>query len=301
MRYFVVLCCVLASVVGKEKKISLEDIERDNLKITGKVARAPPKIPVASPTDYGFVPTKTVADYARQQPKYVQYVPQTYSQPAQQYTPPSQQYATVPQQYYYQQQQPVNHQNPYQQYENVQYVTDNSIAQAQQQYYTPQYVYLQQYSAPSTAIQSVVDPKGGIQYVMYVPSYVPKAEQTQNYENVVYTNDQQAYVVPETQYVQTQQVTPAIKYAPQPQAEKTQQVFTKSEPKSLLDSYVPSILQVQYYKQQQSQANAIQQSLKDVSTVIGKSSYRPTQISHNSAESVINYNYQLPSIQQQHK
>ncbi|KYB28055.1 hypothetical protein TcasGA2_TC008236 [Tribolium castaneum] len=282
--------------MAKEKKISLEDIERDNLKTTGKIARAPPKIPVASPTDYGFVPTKTVTDYARQQPKYVQYVPQTYAQPAQQYTPPPQQYATVPQQYYYQQQQSV--QNPYQQYENVQYVTDNSIAQAQQQYYTPQYVYLQQYTAPSTAIQSVVDPKGGIQYVMYV---VPKAEQTQNYENVVYTNsnEQQQYVVPQTQYVQTQQVTPEIKYAPQP--EKPQQLFTKSEPKSLLDSYVPSILQVQYYKQQQAQANAIQHSLKDVSTVSGKSSYRPTQISHNSAESVINYHYQLPSIQQQHQ
>lgn len=297
--------------MGKEKKISLEDIERDNLK-TSKVTRTTPKIPIGAPTDYGFVPTKTVTDYARQQPKYVQYVPQTYTPPPQQYTPPLQQYATTPQQYYYQPQ-ALNQQNPYQQYENVQYIADNSIAAQQQQYYTPQYVYLQQYTAPSTAVQSVVDPKRGVQYVMHVPTYVPKAEQTQNYENVVYAaNDQQQeYVVPETQYVQTQQVQPTVKYVPQtqvqptvkyvqPQVQKSQQLFTKSEPKSLLDSYVPSILQVQYYKQQQAQANAIQHSLKDVaSTVSGKSSYRPTQINHNSAESVVNYHYQLPSIQQQ--
>lgn len=44
----------------------------------------------------------------------------------------------------------------YQQYENVQYVTDNSIAQPEQ----PQYYFVQQYQAPSTAVEAVVDPKG---------------------------------------------------------------------------------------------------------------------------------------------
>ncbi|RZC40699.1 hypothetical protein BDFB_002915 [Asbolus verrucosus] len=288
------------SAVAKEKKLSLHDIERDNLKSEKSTRTTPPqKIPTGSPTDYGFLPIKTVNDYARQQPKqYIQYVPQ------QHYTPPSQ-YQATPQQYYYQQQ-PANQQNLYQHYENIQYIADNSIAQ--QPYYTPQYVYLQQYTAPSTAVQSVVDPKGGIQYVMYVPTYAPKAEQTQNYENLVYANDQQVYSVPETQYITTQQqqvVTPSIKYTPQPQKA---QVYTpsNSEPKSLLDSYVPSILQVQYYKQQQAQANVIKQSAKEVSSpAVGKieyakSSYRPTQTHHNSAESVVNYNYQIPSTYQKY-
>ncbi|XP_063926026.1 uncharacterized protein LOC135139620 [Zophobas morio] len=300
MRYFVAICCVLASVAAKDKKISLDDIERDNLRGN----KSPRTVPVQKlSTTYGFLPAKTATDYARQQPKYVQYVPPP--APQQQYTPPPQQYS-VPQQYYYQ---PTNQPTLYDQYANLQYVSDNSVAQ--QQYYTPQYVYLQQYSAPSTAVQSVVDPKGGIQYVMYVPQYAPKAEQTQNYESVIYANDQQSFVLPETQYVASQQpeVTPSIKYVPEKTPVYKQEVpIFKQEPKSLLDSYVPSILQVQYYKQQQAQAqaNAIQQSLKEVSSTVSgksdyvKSSYRPTQTQHNSAESITNYSYQIPSTQQKY-
>lgn len=402
-----VLCCALSCVLAIDnKKISLEDIERDNLKSNKETT---PKAP-GSPTNFGFVPPiKTANDYAKQpsnqylQPPYVP--PQSYTtQTQQQYiTPPQQQsfpqqYTTVqqyvapqkyqqqvsspqyvtpqqylspqqyttaqqyaaPQQYYYQQGQG----NQYQQYENVQYITDNSIAQQpQQQYYTPQYVYLQQYTAPSTPVQTVVDPKSGLQYVMYVPTYVPKGEQTQNYETTVAyvdpkaTQPEQAYVQ-NTQYVSVPQVTPSIQYAEETpkyvqsniqaatpsiryaeetpkyvqsnieaaapsikyaeennpkyvqshvQAtsslryaeEKPRLFFTsKQEPKSLLDSYIPSILQIQYYKQQQARANALQQSLKVAGPVAGKTDYvkyRPAETQQTKTTQSASFsNYQTP-------
>ncbi|KAF2897218.1 hypothetical protein ILUMI_08960 [Ignelater luminosus] len=131
---------------------------------------------------------------------------------------------------------------PPQQYQqfDLPYLTDNQLSaqdsNAFQQYYNPQLLYLQQYPAASTNIQSVIDPKGGVQYVMYVPSQYlqgAKAEQTQ---------------------------TKAPKFE------------LKFEPKSLLDSYVPSLLQYEYFKQQQQQArgNAIQQPLKTAQPAIGK-------------------------------
>lgn len=128
-------------------------------------------------------------------PQSAHYVTQ-YSQPKPQYASPSsqlylspekyssassgldysQQYLTQPQAQDYTYVQPdisnqqyvIQYQQPgqqYDQYENVQYVADNSIAQPEsKQYLTPQpqYYYVQQYQAPSTAIESVLDPKGNI-------------------------------------------------------------------------------------------------------------------------------------------
>ncbi|KAJ8963921.1 hypothetical protein NQ314_005249 [Rhamnusium bicolor] len=287
-----ILCSLLLAVSAgpKDKKTTLEDIERDYISNQKRVKLTPappppPKVPspAQSPTQFGFVPIKTIADYVQQGPKqnyvqpqyiqqfaqqypetdYSQYataqqytssIPQKYSSSLQQYSVPR--YSSTQQKYVPQipGQQSYTYvpqvESPYQSYDNLQYITDNSIGQPSSQYYTPQYVYLQQYQSPSTAVQTVVEPKGGLQYVMYIPTYVPTTEQTQNYENVIYTtNDAQdsssAYQIPQTQAPQTTQYV---------------QQNNVQEPKSLLDSYVPSILQLQYYKQ--AQQNSIQEPVK---------------------------------------
>lgn len=302
------------ALAGKDKKINLEDIERDNLKSERKVKQESKVItsssytqqvpasqaakPVSAPLQYNFLPLKTPQNYVQQQ--YTQ--SQQYPAPVQQYVP--QQYTT--QQYYtlqppvqqirqYKQQQYVEQptqQYQYQQYENVPLVTDNSIAQ-QPAYYMQRYVYVQPYPAASTSVQSVVDPKGNVQYVMYIPTptYVtPNAksentlQETQEYVNVVpqgYSNyAAQSYETPadnqyvqyvtedtrpsDVQYVKATQELEAPKYAQQ------EYVSPKKAPKSLLDSYVPSYLQIQYYKQQQVQENAIRESEKASAPVSGK-------------------------------
>lgn len=309
-------------MAAKDKKINLEDIERDNLKserkakqeskvitsssYTQQVPNTQTANPIAAPLQYNFLPLKTAQNYAQQQ----QYSPQQYSvrpSPAQQYVPqqytstPQQQY-TPPQQYYttYQptvqfrqyKQQYVEQPTHYQQYENVPLITDNSIAQQQPAYYTPRYVYVQPIPAASTSVQSVVDPKARIQYVMYIPTpaYVtasnPKSEnalqESQEYVNIVpqtYVNypsqqQEQEYetaAVDDNQYtqydVQDAAKSAGVQYVKASQEPEEQRyvspeyVTPKKQPKSLLDSYVPSYLQVQYYKQQQQQqqfqANAI--------------------------------------------
>ncbi|XP_019868452.1 uncharacterized protein LOC109597246 [Aethina tumida] len=269
--FFIISLFLLGTcTVNAEKKISLEDIERDNLRNENRPA--PPSTAVKSPTQYGFVPTKTIHDYAQKGPKN-QYVQPQYV-PTQQYT--EAQYVPT-QQYYTTQYQPQTDQ--YQQYENVQYVTDNSIAQKPQQY-----VYLQQYPSPSSSVQHIVDTKGQLQYIMYIPSYV--ADQSQTYENVVYqpqqTQQEEAvqYTVPE--YTQQKQVEVAVQPKIQYQGSNTQYVQPR-EPKSLLDSYVPSILQIQYYKQQQQGlTNSLAQQRKVSQPVTGKTDYVKSYRAQNS-------------------
>lgn len=128
---------------------------------------------------------------------------------------------------------------------------------------------------------------GGLQYVMYVPSFVQPtaAEQTQNYENVVYTTGEDttsSYQAPEPQVQQKAQTSYV---QPEGKGALTEYVI-KREPKSLLDSYIPSVLQLQYYKQAQSQQNSIQEPIKIPRTFNSKSHYRPT-----AAESSIRYTY----------
>ncbi|XP_030767629.1 uncharacterized protein LOC115891325 [Sitophilus oryzae] len=152
----------------------------------------------------------------------------------------------------------------YEQYPAVQYISDNSVTQSQsdghQQYSAgPQYYYVQQYQAPSTEVQTVVDPKAPVQYVTYVPSNThnsipvePKYQQAYavTYETpppvkqttVKYVSTKQ-YSRPKT--VQYVQAAPSSGYYNQ------EEVVIKREPKSLLDSYVPSILQLQYLKRHQ--------------------------------------------------
>lgn len=139
---------------------------------------------------------------------------------------------------------------------------------------------------------------------MYVPAYVSSTEaaQSQNYENVVYAgNDAQtftpSYQVPQTPQYATQQVQPKeqVRYSqPKNKFAKTEYVI-KREPKSLLDSYIPSIVQLQYYNQ--AQQNSVQEPVKVSQTVSGKeyvkSSYRPEGPS--GAETSLTYRYQPSS------
>lgn len=191
----------MSAVRHKEKKTTLEDVEKDYQAGQKRVKSSPssPKSPSAqSPTQYGFVPTKTFIDYVQQEPRanyFPTHNPQNPQLYTQLYTPQSNygQYATTqqlastePQKYtnsgqdgsaqysssaqkytvakYVNQPETSSYSqgpNDYQQYENIQYLTDNSIsAPSGQQYYSPQLVYLQQYQAPSTSVQTVVDPKG---------------------------------------------------------------------------------------------------------------------------------------------
>ncbi|XP_074038136.1 uncharacterized protein [Leptinotarsa decemlineata] len=289
-------------------KTTLEDIERDYITTRKQTKLTPPpapKIPAKSPTQFGFVPTKTLSNYIQKEPKanydfqfqlgdfqqylggqqylsglestqgeqyrggqkyaegqqYTDIVPEkyssiapTYSGPV--YTGPSKKPAV--QAYYVPQ-----GQGQYQGFEKLQYLSDNSIAQqAVQQYYTPQYVYLQPNQAPTSSVQTIVDPKGSLHYLMYLPAYQnPSGEQTQNYDNVHNGGAEQ------TSYQLPQQAPSynTIRYSQKDEStqfEQPKNLYTKAEfgakrePKSLLDSYVPSALQLQYFRQ--AHQNAIQ-------------------------------------------
>lgn len=272
----------------RDKQVNLEDIENENVaneRTSHQIPRPSPKEqqvppnqyvspqPTTPEVQYGFKPMKMQPQYVQQH----QYLPQ-------------QQYALQPQYFTYQQPQTPAHYTRIQhylqqpepsQYQRLQppqpsYITDNQLGQeSYQQYYTPQYVYLQQYPSASTSIQTVVDPKGGVQYVMYLhPQYIQsnKIQETQGIEALLQPQNQiyesQGKQEQEIQYVEIQpqaQVEPQIQYVrPPPLARKIPKYNfenPKYEPKSLLDSYVPSLLQVQYFKQeQQARSNALRQT-----------------------------------------
>lgn len=148
-----------ALAIRQDKKINLEDIERDNLKSEHKVkqekqeAKAitstsyvqqqpPPQFTYTqeAPPQYNFLPVKTIHNYV-----------------AQQQQGPQQFYNRVPQQQY-----------------EVPVVADNSIAQ-QPNYYgqqQQQYVYLQPYQGGAA---QQAEPRATIQYVMYIPAPVAAA------------------------------------------------------------------------------------------------------------------------------
>lgn len=153
----------------------------------------------------------------------------------------------------------------YQQYENVQYVTDNSIAQPEQ----PQYYFVQQYQAPSTAVEAVVDPKGTYLtnktsltnqhfftdvLAYYTPNSIGSTEEKYLQPYYVKPEPQLPPVTTSTKYTKVLPSKPKeVKYAtvPEKQYQQPQQeVIIKRTPKSLLDSYVPSVVQLQYLRQQ---------------------------------------------------
>ncbi|KAL1506635.1 hypothetical protein ABEB36_005960 [Hypothenemus hampei] len=275
------------------QKISLEDIERDYLDKTTTISPdSKANVPqVQSPTKFGFVPHRTASSYAATKPKYqysqtnyqvnkFSYKPQPQKVQQQQYINPQPQYE-VPQQYqeytYIQpgatQQYTIEYQQPsqqYEQYEKVQLLTDNAINQpeGQQTYVQPQYYYVQ---SPSTAVESVVDPKG-VQYV-YVPSYTSNSIPVDEKYLQPYVTTQETSLPPVRTTVAKyttistgKNTEPVKQYVSQKQAQYTppakpeyrtpiQEILVKREPKSLLDSYVPSIVQLQYLSQQQAKSS----------------------------------------------
>ncbi|XP_050307678.1 vacuolar protein-sorting-associated protein 36-like [Anthonomus grandis grandis] len=266
------------------------DLSGISKSITHPQTKKAPNAQLSSPTKFGFIPHRTASSYAASKPK-LQYTqgsyqvkpkvnqPSTYQKPlyqtapALQYVSPdqTQQYSQTSQQYLNQQQaqeytyiqpdtaqQYVQYQEPsqqYSQYDNIQYVTDNSIGQqdGKQSYYSqqPQYYYVQ-YQAPSTAVESVVEPKAST-YSNYLPSNAIPVEEKQQYFTAVQqlppittTVAKYTTVVPKKPKHTSQQYrSQQTSYYPQEEA------VPKREPKSLLDSYVPSVLQLQYLRQYQ--------------------------------------------------
>lgn len=133
---------------------------------------------------------------------------------------------------------------------------------------------------------------------MYIPTYVPStasAQSAQNYETVQSNAEDAAapYQVPQlqkSQYpstVQYQQTYQSTQYV-QPQGKYQQELIIKKEPNSLLDSYVPSYLQVQYYNRHQQQ-NYVEEPVVKIPR---KSGRKASSSSHVPAESNLRYSYQ---------
>ena len=198
----------------------------------------------------------------------------------------------------------------YQQLEQVPYVTSNQLSSTSvpPQYYT-QYVYLQPYTAPSNAIHMVVDAKGNAKYFEYVPTqYFSEIKTSQPNggdvgpqiftQEPTYSDDSSRYITqpqlpPQPHILDTQQV----RYTPQPITFRRPEGAQANLPRSLLESYVPSVLQLQYFKQQQAQGNAIR--AQEVTKSLGVKSFgvksilgKPLAIPSSASE--YTYVYQVP-------
>lgn len=128
---------------------------------------------------------------------------------------------------------------------------------------------------------------------MYIPTYVSStsaAQDTQTYADVESKPEVSSapYQTPQTsQYssnVQYQQTYQPAQYI-QPEGKYLQEYIIKKEPNSLLDSYVPSYLQVQNYHRQQQQ-NYVQEPLVKIPH---KTSYKSVTVLP--AESNQRYSY----------
>ncbi|XP_044748864.1 probable basic-leucine zipper transcription factor Q [Coccinella septempunctata] len=242
--------------------------------------------------------TSKYSNYEKSQPTYQQQLTQ-YTQQQQQQASPSYHFAqTQATQYVYpeqyvQQPQDFSQTFDYQfsspqfsQYyqepatKNVNYVSAN---------YIPQYLHLQQ---SSNSIENVISPKDqGVRYIMFIPSYVPQQSAVQNYyvsqqtapQEYTTINQQSQHTAPQeytTIHQQPQQTASQAYTTINQQPQQVQYVYNtepsvnsqkessyEKEPSSLLDSYVPSVVQLQYYKklQAQSQANQIANNEKQTS------------------------------------
>lgn len=264
-----------------------------------------PKEPANSPTNFGFVPVKTSENYIQKEPlgryvypdllgqtqaytskfpsyqttqQQISYQPQVqYSQ--QQITPSynfaatqSNQQYVYPQQYYQHQAQPTQDFSQFLEYQfgqpqtqyyqepaikNVNYIAANSV---------PQYVYLQQ---SSNAVENVIPKEHGVKFLMIIPQYVPQQPSLQNY----YLSQQTAPQDYTTATLSQQPDQVQYVYKTEPSVNSQKLSSYEKGPTSLLDSYVPSVLQVQYYKklQAQSQVNKIASDEKPPAESSGKS------------------------------
>ncbi|XP_076274300.1 uncharacterized protein LOC143205105 [Rhynchophorus ferrugineus] len=157
----------------------------------------------------------------------------------------------------------------YEQYSNVQYVADNAVSQpeAQQQYsQSPQYYYVQQ--TPASSSLGTENSKGTADYANYLSAYssgsIPSGQKypttyTTSYStqgssslgstknsglSSGYYSSKQSSRPKSVQYVQS---APSSGYS----GGYNQEVLIRQQPKSLLESYVPSYVQLQYVRNQQ--------------------------------------------------
>lgn len=130
---------------------------------------------------------------------------------------------------------------------------------------------------------------------MYVPSYVPatsNAQTDQKYQTIASNvgDTSTSYQSPPisqysssaSQYQQSYQPTQYV----QPQGTYLHEHIIKKQPNSLLESYVPSYLQVQHYNRQQQQ-NYVQEPVVKIPR---KNSYK-SAITYAPAESSHRYSY----------
>ncbi|XP_031341297.1 uncharacterized protein LOC116169364 [Photinus pyralis] len=235
--------CLLSTTFAAppEQQVMLEDMERQNVGEDHRERyeytyqqQIRPKLPqrVEKPQnmrmEYGFRPMKTAVAHVPNNQYYEQQ-----SQSLLTYQPSG--LAQSPPAYFIYQ--PVQQRE---QQANVQPITDN---------YLTQYVYLQQ---PSNNIDTAYDPRTNLQYFMYIqPEYLQSGASTlqpQLSSSYLYQGDKLQY-----QLVSPSAVQPQVTYIPK--TLPTPQKFSSSSlvhgPKSLLDSYVPSHLQVKYINQLQ--------------------------------------------------
>lgn len=293
--------------VSAQKQIKLEDIEKDTLASERKLKQEKSQKINQVKFQLGF-PLRTTSF---QQPLAAQ--PQIISLPPTYYNIEDQRYVNReqidPNNQQRHAQLPPQIQPQYHNLEQVPYITSNQISStsAPPQYYT-QYVYLQPFTAPSNAIQMVVDAKGNAKYFEYVPTqYFSEVKATQTGGDVgpqiftqepTYNDDSSRYITqpqlpPQPHILDTQQV----RYTPQPITFQRPEGAQTRYPQSLLESYVPSVLQLQYFKQQQAEANAIkaQEVAKSVGIKsFGVKSVLEKQLAVPSSASEYTYVYQVP-------
>ncbi|KAK4886647.1 hypothetical protein RN001_002918 [Aquatica leii] len=232
---FILFSMLATSLATPEKQIKLEDIEDDNVKnddhskIQMKYTQVSNLIRTSPLMHYGFRPINI-----QQQQQQQQHHTQTHYRSDQQYYILPPQY-TPPKYYAY----PTNPlpQHQYQQ-EQLAYITNNHLPQ---QFHTPQYVFV-------NPDGSAVNPKFTFAY--FQPQYVHPSQNIDHPQETSPTYQIQYVTVPQPQ----QQPQFQYKFESAPKH--------KFAPKSLLDSYIPSYLQVQYLKQEQARENAIRYDTK---------------------------------------
>lgn len=131
---------------------------------------------------------------------------------------------------------------------------------------------------PQSESQYITQPQLPPQPVTQTVQYVPSTQATPQ--------------LPQVQYVQATQESLVQTPLPTTEPHPKSQYIAKGHPQSLLDSYVPSVLQLQYYKQQQdSRGNAVQ----NAKSVGSRTTLSRQTVTVPNAQIETNYNFQLPS------
>ncbi|KAF5302222.1 hypothetical protein FQA39_LY10261 [Lamprigera yunnana] len=282
MNAFILLLMLSVALAMPERPTKLEDLENENVAYEQRPKpqnKQKPKMQSSMQTlpqmQFGFRPMKAQHPQNSEQSQYVgqqHYVQQSQyeSSPQTQYQSVQQPQFEIPQQSQFQhaalQQYFLPHQQQYftyqpetlqalgqyqQQFQQQQnpYITQNHLPQ---QFQIPQYVFY--HPSASNSVQTVVEPKSQFAYIQ--PQIFHQPENIQSALPSKENYQIQYLTIPQVQLQPHAKVQPKFHYKLETPSKQ------KHSPKSLLDSYVPSILQIQYHKQQMARANAIRQPPK---------------------------------------